>query len=97
MSKVKESITLMVRITGESGERPITIGYDDIWTTDEKTWRFQTWIDFSKLYVCVQCRLLKDGSMSIKGIKSATCRIENFFWTAPSLCSPLRSRIVSYR
>ena len=97
MSKVKESISLMVKIPGYLCETPITIGYDDIGTPMESIWRFQTWIDYAKCYVNVQGRLNKDGLMSLKRICATTCRVANTFWLYPSQTTPIRSRIVNYK
>ena len=95
--KVKESLSLMVKIPGELIETPVTITYDDIWTPYERTWRFQTWIEHARRCVNVQGRLNKDGLMSRKNICVSVCRVPKTFYNAPQLCTPIRSRIVDYK
>ena len=97
MSKVKKSISLMVKIPGELTETPITIDYDSIWTPCESIWRFQTWIDYAKCYVNVQGRFNKDGRMSLKNICVTACHVANQFWRYPSQTISITSRIVGYK
>lgn len=97
MRKVKESISLMVKIPGELSETPITIDYASIWTSCESIWRFQTWIDNAKCFVNVEGRFNKDGLISRKDICTTTCRVANTFWLNPAQTSPIRSRIVEFK
>ena len=97
MSKVKESISLMVKIPGELVETPITVDYESIWTPCESIWRFQTWIDYAKCFVNVQGRFNKDGLISRKDICVTTCRVANTFWLYPAQTTPIRSRVVGFK
>jgi len=98
MSKIKEQLVLMVIVPGYQIATPVIIDYDSIWSTDECHWKFQTWLDWCKMYVNVTGRFCKDGKMSLKNIHASTTRIAKTFYNAPQLCTPIVNKwIDSYK
>lgn len=97
MGKVKEYISLAVKIPSQLIETLLTISYEDNWFPDERTWRFQTWIDYAKCYVNVQGHLNKDGSMSRNYIHASICSVASTFWENPYQLTYIPHRIISYK
>lgn len=98
MSKVKDSIVLLVRMPGCEIQTPVVISYFDIWTPTKETWKFQTWMDWCKMYCNVEGRFTKSGTISLKNIKASVSRLaEQFYGCSDRYCDTIPSRVISYK
>ena len=98
MSKVKESITMLVGVPGYACRTPIIIDYESIWTDLYGNWKFQTWFEYCKKYINVQGRYNKDGKMSLRNICVSMSNVAETFYHYPSQCQPIwDKRITEYK
>jgi hypothetical protein len=94
MSKVKKQIVLSVRVPGYEFDTPITIGYEDIWSWGDG-WMFQRWLDYCKMYVNVQGRCVKDGSMSCRRYAVAMSHLANEYYHK-AIVNSIHAKVLEY-